>query len=138
MMTSEVASAQKKRVLIVEDDGAILAILEEAMIQEGYIVKASTSAREAMELVKSFQPHIVLTDNDMPDITGIEMLKELRRLKNYVTVIFISGRTDSQFVVQPVLATLVPPRAGLIGGVEVERRLDQPSVVDALDPVEDE
>lgn len=89
-----------KRILIVEDDGAILSILEEAVSQEGFHVMTSTSAREAMELVKSFQPHIVLTDNDMPEITGIEMLRELRRLKNYVTVIFISGRTDSQFIVE--------------------------------------
>lgn len=89
-----------KKVLVVEDDGAILSILEEALVQEKYIVKTSTSAVEAMELVKSFQPHIVLTDNDMPEKTGIEMLRELRQLQNYVTVIFISGRTDSQFVVE--------------------------------------
>ncbi len=89
-----------KRILLVEDDGAILAILEEALRQEKYEVRTSTSAVEAMELVKSFHPHIVLTDNDMPEKTGIEMLRELRQLQNYVTVIFISGRTDSQFVVE--------------------------------------
>ncbi len=92
-------SNKKKRVLIVEDDGAILTILDEAVRQEGYEVQTTTSALEAMERVKTFQPHIVLTDNDMPEKTGIEMLRELRRLKNYVTVIFISGRTDTQFVV---------------------------------------
>jgi two-component system cell cycle response regulator len=88
-----------KKVLIVEDDGAILSLLEEALRQEKYEVKTSTSAVDAMALVKSFQPHIVLTDNDMPEKTGIEMLRELRQMQNYVTVIFISGRTDSQFVV---------------------------------------
>ena len=88
----------KKRILIVEDDGAILSILEEAVRQEGFDVRTATSAREGMDLVKSFHPHLVLTDNDMPDMTGLDMLNELRRLKNYVTVIFVSGRTDAQFV----------------------------------------
>lgn len=88
-----------KRILIVEDDVAIISILEDAIKQEGYLVQSTTSAREAMERVKSFLPNLVLTDNDMPEMTGIEMLRELRRSKNYVTVIFISGRIDSQFVV---------------------------------------
>lgn len=88
-----------RRILIVEDDGAILTLLEEALRMEGYHVKATTSAHEALGLVKSFQPHLVLTDNDMAEKTGIEMLRELRQQKNYVTVIFISGRTDTQFVV---------------------------------------
>lgn len=93
-----------KKILVVEDDGAILSILEETLRQEHYDVKTSTSAVEAMELVKTYQPHIVLTDNDMPEKTGIEMLRELRQLQNYVTVIFISGRTDSQFVVEALKA----------------------------------
>lgn len=96
--------AQERRILIVEDDAAVLSILEEAIRQEGYKVQTTSSASEAMELVKSFQPNIVLTDNDMAEKTGIEMLRELRQLKNYVTVIFISGRTDSQFVVEALKA----------------------------------
>jgi two-component system, cell cycle response regulator len=95
---------EKKKVLIVEDDGAILSILEEAVSQEGYEVQTCTSAVEALNKVKVFQPHIVLTDNDMADKTGIEMLRELRNLQNYVTVIFISGRVDSQFVVEALKA----------------------------------
>jgi len=90
---------ENKRVLIVEDEQNVLDILSEALTQAGYDVKSSNSAREAMELLKTFKPHLVLTDNDMPEITGIEMLRDLRLQKNYVTVIFVSGRSDSQFVV---------------------------------------
>jgi diguanylate cyclase (GGDEF)-like protein len=93
-----------KKILIVEDDGAILSLLDEALRQEGYQVQTSTSAREAMLHVKTFQPHLVLTDNDMPDMTGLEMLREMRRQANYVTVIFISGRADSQFVSEALRA----------------------------------
>ena len=93
-----------RRVLLVEDDGAILTILDEAIRQEGYDVRTTHSAREALDLVKTFQPHLVITDNDMPEMTGIEMLHEFRSHKNYVTVIFISGRTDTQFVAEALRA----------------------------------
>lgn len=97
-------SGQKYRILVVEDDGTILSMLEEALLQEGYEVQTTISGKEAIEIIKKFQPHLVLTDNDMPEISGIDMLRDLRAHQNYVTVIFISGRTDTQFVVEALRA----------------------------------
>jgi diguanylate cyclase (GGDEF)-like protein len=94
----------KKRILIVEDEQSVLDILHEALTQAGFDVRTAMLAREAVELLKSFKPHLVLTDNDMPEVTGIEMLRELRQQKNYVTVIFVSGRSDNQFVVDALRA----------------------------------
>lgn len=94
----------ERRLLLVEDDQAVLDVVLEALKSEGFQVKATTSAREAMQLVQDYGPHLVLTDNDMPEITGLEMLRELRIRKNYVTVIFLSGRTDAQFVSDALLA----------------------------------
>ncbi len=95
---------EKKRILVVEDDIAIITILAEALTQENHEVKTTQSAHEALELVKTFRPHLVITDNDMPDMSGIEMLRHFRSQQNYVTVIFISGRTDSQFVAEALRA----------------------------------
>lgn len=95
---------EKRRILIVEDDQAILDVLLEALQTEGFQVRATQSAKEAMQLVQDFSPHLVLTDNDMPEVTGIDMLRQLRLQKNYVTVIFLSGRTDAQFVSETLLA----------------------------------
>src|SRR5688572_1057901 len=97
-------STEEKRILIVEDDASILEILSEALTHEGYKIHKVMSASEAMEAAKSFQPHLVLTDNDMAEMTGLEMLRELRRQRNYVTVIFVSGRTDTNFVVDALRA----------------------------------
>jgi len=95
---------EKRRILVVEDDVAVGTILAEALTQENYDVQLTSSAREALELVKNFRPHLVLTDNDMPEMTGVEMLREFRTQRNYVTVIFISGRTDAQFVAEALKA----------------------------------
>lgn len=100
----DTAPKPPKKILIVEDDSSISEILGEALGQEGYEIKKVSSASEALEEAKRFQPHLVLTDNDMPEMTGLEMLREFRHQRNYVTVIFVSGRTDTQFVVEALKA----------------------------------
>ena len=90
----------QKKILIVEDDPSVMEVVVEAMKSEKYIVDTASSADEALDKLKLFQPHLVLTDNDMPGLTGIDMLKTLRQQQNYVTVIFLSGRTDAQFVTE--------------------------------------
>ena len=96
--------SDKRRILIVEDDENVLEILYEALVEQGHVIEKATSAAEAMEKLNSFFPELVLTDNDMPEWTGLDMLKELRRRENYVTVIFVSGRTDSKFVSEALRA----------------------------------
>lgn len=91
---------QKKRILVVEDDQSIMGVLEEALTDEGYQVATAVNGRDALHEIAVFKPHLVLTDHNMPDVTGFEMLKELRQQKNYVTVIFLSARSDSSFVAQ--------------------------------------
>ncbi len=94
----------KKKILIVEDDPQSLRILSSALLQAGYEIQSAISAQEALFEVNRFKPHLVLTDQDMPGITGIEMLRELRLQKNYVTVIFISGQTDPELIAQALRA----------------------------------
>ena len=60
--------------------------------------KKASQADEAIRKVNSFSPTIVLTDHDMPGLTGLEMLEDLRRQENYTTVIFVSARGESALV----------------------------------------
>ena len=94
----------KKRILIVEDNVATITVLREALLTESYIVETAVSASQALGLISNFQPHLVITDNDMDEMSGLEMLKLLRAQQNYVTVIFVSGRTDSPFVSEALRA----------------------------------
>lgn len=92
--------SSERKLLVVDDDENTLAVVREALVQEGYKVETAMSAREALGTIKSYKPHLVITDHDMPELNGLEMLKQLRQEKNYVTVIFMSGRSDSQLVAQ--------------------------------------
>ena len=89
-----------KRILVVEDDEAAIHILTQALKFEGYTVEQAMSAEEAFNKIREFKPHLVLTDHDMPGVSGLDMLNKLRENKNYVTIIFVSGRNEVPKVVQ--------------------------------------
>jgi len=84
----------KKKILIVEDDPAILEMINEALIQEGFQTSSASSAQGAFSEIIEFEPDLVLSDHDMPHMTGLDMLVKLRQNKNYVSMIFISGQSD--------------------------------------------
>ncbi|SRR5581483_933007 len=66
-------------VLVVDDDTDVLAIASGSVAELGYGVLAASSAEEALDLARQYQPDLVLTDALMPKIDGREMC---RRIKN--------------------------------------------------------
>lgn len=90
----------ERKILIVEDDTTIQQMIKEAVEGAGYLVEAASSAEEALNLIRNFKPHLILTDQDMPGLSGLEMLRDLRDQLNYTAVIFVSGRSDALLVAQ--------------------------------------
>ena len=95
---------EHKRILLVDDEPEILEYLQEALSSVGYRTETASSADEALQQIKIFQPHLVLTDHQMPGLTGLEMLQNLRRQENYVTVIFVSANVDTDCVIEALKA----------------------------------
>lgn len=93
------ARIKDKKILIVEDDPSTQEVIAESLKMAGAIVETSDNAKEALEKVRFWQPQLVISDHDMPGMNGRDMLHELRNNKNYVTVIIVSGRTDTDTVV---------------------------------------
>lgn len=91
---------KKYKILIVEDEKSIREVMHAALVEHGFQTQVAPSAIDAFQIIKEFQPHLVLTDHDMPECTGLEMLKELRKQENYVTLIFVTGRTENHLVVE--------------------------------------
>lgn len=87
-----------RRILIVEDDMNTMAVIKESLDDHGYLTAVAHTGAEALNAIPDFQPHVVLADHNMPDMTGLEMLKKLRSRENYVTVIFVSARSDGEFI----------------------------------------
>ncbi|MCE3010922.1 MAG: diguanylate cyclase [Pseudobdellovibrionaceae bacterium] len=89
----------ERRVLVVDDDQDSLDIIAEALRWEGYVVETAISGKLAIEAIKSWDPDLILLDVNMPGLSGLDTLKDLRQKEKYVSVMFISGNTSTEAVV---------------------------------------
>ena len=83
------------RILVVEDDPALLSILEAAIAYGGFTSHAVQSGLEAIDLFKAGGFDAVLMDLGLPDFDGGELLKALRQLSD-LPIIVVSGRGTEQ------------------------------------------
>jgi CheY-like chemotaxis protein len=79
LLSDEVSAPQPPRILVVDDDAALLEVLEETLRGESYDVMSARNGEEALALVYRDRPDLVLTDVQMPVMGGLELLKRLRR-----------------------------------------------------------
>ncbi|HUT53587.1 MAG TPA: sigma-54 dependent transcriptional regulator [bacterium] len=83
----------KERILIVDDEPGIVESLT-LTFEEDYEVLAATAPEDAIELLKTNEVAVVVADQRMPRITGVEVLKAARELRPDAVRIVLSGYTD--------------------------------------------
>lgn len=83
----------RKRVLIIDDDEDLSFIMAEMLENHGYDAVCAKSSEQAFELLAEKTFHLILLDINLPDVTGFELCRELRRVST-VPVIFASARTS--------------------------------------------
>ncbi|HHW00992.1 MAG TPA: response regulator [Clostridiaceae bacterium] len=86
----------KYKVLIVDKEEEILHTLKEFLEQETYTVETTRSSVDAIEKIKSDKYHIVLIDTDMPEMNGVELLKEIKSYDALTQVIMMSGHSTME------------------------------------------
>src|SRR5688572_31994732 len=67
------------KILVVDDEKPILLLLKEALTQWGYDVTCAASAVEAVELLKNGLFDALISDVRMPDMSGLDLLREVRK-----------------------------------------------------------
>ncbi len=72
-----------KRILIADDSGSIREMLAFVLTQAGYEVLSAQDGQEALDKAPAFSPHLVITDLNMPNLNGIELVKNLRGMTNF-------------------------------------------------------
>lgn len=84
------------RIMIVDDVTAIRQIVNKVFQDVGYQVTEAARGEEALDLAKIKRVHLVITDVEMPGMSGLELIKALRELKTYKTIpILILARDAS-------------------------------------------
>jgi DNA-binding NtrC family response regulator len=78
-------------ILVVDDDSAVRDVLREALTQEEYSVSTAQDGVSAIQAVKDSVVHIVITDFQLPDIDGIEIIDRLSKLDAKIIPIMMTG-----------------------------------------------
>lgn len=89
------------RILIVDDDDITTEMLENALGQSGYEVTVADNGRKALELIRSGLYRLVVSDWEMPEMSGIELCRHVRQRysSGYVYVILLTARQGTQNIV---------------------------------------
>src|SRR5215510_6258961 len=79
------------KILVVDDEKSILLLLKEALTQWGYQVTTAASAVEGLELLKNGLYDAIISDIRMPDMTGLDLLREIRKQDETIEVVMMTG-----------------------------------------------
>ena len=90
----------KASVLVVDDQDSIRHFVRKTLEDEGYEVQAAASVREARAVIEAAMPDVVLLDLKLPDGTGIELLREIKKLQPEVVVILMTAFGEVETAVE--------------------------------------
>ena len=135
------------RVLLVDDDPAMLRILSKWLAKAGYPVRTAVDGQEALEAIELECPDFLVTDWEMPRLDGLELCRRVREmlLPHYVYIIFLTVRTGAKemiaglengaddFLTKPVTeGELLARMRSSLRVLELERRLSVMAHTDSL------
>jgi len=91
---------KKSSIMIVDDEPDILIVLGEFLSKEGFKVLTANDGKKAIEKIKENKIDLILLDMAMPNLNGIETLREIKKLSPAVSVIMITAYRDAEKVVE--------------------------------------
>ena len=91
-------SIRKARLLVVDDEERILTALK-SMFRMRYHVFTTTDGNKALEFMKKYQMHVVISDQRMPIMPGVELLRQAREISPASVRILLTGYSDLASIV---------------------------------------
>ena len=89
-------------VLVDDEEMVVTSIKSFLTLETDYIVQAFTSAREALEYVRSNRTDLVISDYLMPDMDGIEFLAQVKKERPQATRILLTGYADKENAIKAI------------------------------------
>jgi CheY-like chemotaxis protein len=103
--------SRKYKVLLAEDELSVNRLLQRYLRMIGLEVVAATNGREALELYRKEAPDLLVSDVDMPEMSGLQLLSRIRETDRRLPAILVSGlgdpeagraQRDYRFVAKPI------------------------------------
>ncbi len=89
----------KRNVLVVDDEPQITRVLRTSLSGQGYAVRTASDGDEALEIMRSWPPDLVITDLSMPNMAGLELCRRIR-MKAQMPIIVLSVRGEEKVKVE--------------------------------------
>ncbi len=94
----------KANILVVDDQDSIRHFVSRALEDEGYTVQVTSSVRETREALDKDMPDVAILDLKLPDGTGLELLREIKRVQPEVSVILMTAFGELETAVEAMSA----------------------------------
>lgn len=88
-------TAERKHILVVDDEPQITRVLRTSLGAQGYDVRVASDGEMALELMKDWVPHLIVTDLAMPNLDGVSLCRRVRAFSD-VPIIVLSVRGQEQ------------------------------------------
>ena len=90
---------EHRRILVVDDEPQITRVLRTTLTAQGYDIRVANDGEMALELMKNWTPHAVVTDLAMPNLDGVELCRQVRKVSQ-VPIIVLSVRGQDRSKVE--------------------------------------
>ncbi|OYX22276.1 MAG: response regulator [Flavobacteriales bacterium 32-35-8] len=89
----------KKKIVLAEDNSTLSLLLKFRLEKEGYELFVATDGKEALELIETQSPDLILSDIMMPFVSGLEVISHLRNKLNLDTPIVVFSSAGQEEMV---------------------------------------
>ncbi len=94
MPEAQTATQARKRVLLIEDESAIRTVVTEILRHEGFEVIEASAGQVGIRTAVAREPDIILLDWVLPDISGLDVCREIRRQGVLCPILMLTGRSS--------------------------------------------
>jgi DNA-binding response OmpR family regulator len=95
-----IPGSSRKHILAIDDELPILELLQEYLKAQGYRVSTATNAHEAKRIVESEAPDLIISDLQLEDTDGLQLIEQLRVVLPKTPVILLTGVLFDPHVVE--------------------------------------
>lgn len=90
---------ETKKILVVDDEAQIIRVMRHILSAHQFDIRTASDGESALELFRDWQPDLVVTDLQMPNVDGLELCRKLRRIFQ-VPIIVLSVRDEEKTIVE--------------------------------------
>lgn len=93
---------QQHAILIVDDEKSVLKVIHRVLRNEPYTLLMAVSAKEGLKILKGREVSLVVSDYNMPSMSGLDFLQTVRAQYSQILTIMLTGQAELQIAVRAI------------------------------------